>query len=51
MIPRTSVFAKTAGPRTEQGRNFKGPTACSLLSDRMSDKNNSVYVIVNRICT
>ena len=25
--------------RVEQGRNFKGPTACSLLSDRMSDKN------------
>ena len=34
-----SVFAKTAGLRTKQGRNFKGPTACSLLSDRMSDKN------------
>ena len=33
------VFVKTAGQQTEQGRNFKGPTACSLLSDRMSDKN------------
>ena len=35
----TAVFAKTARPRTEQGRNFKGPTACSLSCDRMSDKN------------
>ena len=34
-----TVFAKTAGPWTEQGRNFKVPTVCSLLSDRMSDKN------------
>ena len=39
VAPPITVFAKTAGPRTEQGRNFKGPTACSLLSDRMSDKN------------
>ena len=34
-----TVFAKTTGPWTEQGRNFRGPTACSLLSDRMSDIN------------
>ena len=42
-----AVFAKTAKPRTEKGRNFKGPTACSLLSDQMSDKNiTSVFLLI-----
>ena len=44
-----AVYAKTAGPRTEQGRNIKGPTACSFLSDQMSDINilSTVNVIIN----
>ena len=42
---------KTARLLTEQGRNSKGPTACSLLSERMSDKNYIVNVVNDEICT